>query len=807
MDQPNPTQLLTEENLGRLQDIQKSKPPTESLTSSDFLPIDKLDKEKQRVYKFLCQLKHLRAEGDRIREAEDVYIAGISDVRYRGNAVPEPDLEDPSFWEAKLQYLIQTHGPRIKITRAKLDVYHMMTILRDFGQDGRKILADYELYIAGKDDVRYRGNDDSKPDLEDPAYWAAQYEYLRSKHQPLWKARYPPPPPKVYKPPNTAQREKLAELQAAAMKVDPMPLLWVWSKRKREIRAWSNAQIAGNPSRVESPTFHDPSGQSIGGDVDDSIGCRLVEFPHARWICAYRGVYERMAALWHVGGEGREIVRNDELRIVDKYDVRYRRSRGPKPDLKDPSYWEAKWEYFTDKCISLARDPRTVLEHSSQVLAQLTTTPEDLPVPCPSSGVLSPTPSRGESLQLNEELFRAEEVAAAKETLYDILSCSFFQNEGRNILEDDDIYIAGTNDIRYKHSVGPEPDLQDPQYWSDKIDYFYDHFLASLTEEERNYVKQLEHDHTRRLELGSERGIGRQLVSPKTPLRRSPPAARDATPLLDLEVQPQAPTAIPLEYQSTPAYNSMDKENCAPYPNGAIIQATQMPRTPKRKRGSNSDGTDQSSRPSKRRKSGTGQAGSIRSTATGSSPAEALSTKTPTPEAIMRQLRTSNPRLGRGAARTSVAPILLEVEDRPILVNELETRLVIAEELANRTMAIEEFGDRPTLVEEPEDRAMPAPPQGRKRQRKTYEKERASRRLAGQLPEFGLLPEQGEEPQPYKAPTRRAATTNKTCLRPRSERISKKPAPTKSTKSRATHKPTNGEAGPRTRSRTKSKRN
>lgn len=67
-----------------------------------------------------------------------------------------------------------------------------------------------------------------------------------------------------------------------------------------------------------------------------------------------------MTALWKLGGEGREIVKNDELRIVGPHDVRYRRSRGPKPDLKDPSYWEAKWEYFTDKLVSLLRARRTL---------------------------------------------------------------------------------------------------------------------------------------------------------------------------------------------------------------------------------------------------------------------------------------------------------------------------------------------------------------------------------------------------------------------------------------------------------------
>lgn len=68
-----------------------------------------------------------------------------------------------------------------------------------------------------------------------------------------------------------------------------------------------------------------------------------------------------MTALWKIVPEGREIVQNDELQAVGPYDVRYRRNRGPKPDLQDPSYWEARWEYFTDKLVFLLRARRTFL--------------------------------------------------------------------------------------------------------------------------------------------------------------------------------------------------------------------------------------------------------------------------------------------------------------------------------------------------------------------------------------------------------------------------------------------------------------
>ncbi|KAI1755782.1 hypothetical protein F4782DRAFT_550895 [Xylaria castorea] len=459
-----------------------------------------------------------------------------------------------------------------------------------------------------------------------------------------------------------------------------------------------------------------------------------------------------MAALWHLGGEGREIVINDELRIVDEYDVRYRRSRGPKPNLEDPRYWEAKWEYFTDKYISFIG----VTQYRAQVISQITLGLGNLPAPIPSSYVLSPIPSRVETLRPSSESVRAEEVKAAKETLYDILSFEFFQKEGRKFFEDDDVYIAGKYDVRYKHTVGPEPNLQDPQYWSDKIGYFYDYYLTSLTEEEQSNMRQP------RVPPSESTWDAAQ-----SPPGRPVSATRDATPLFDLEYQPQAPTAIPLECQPASVHDPMDKENCAPCPEVAITQATTLSRASKRKRGSHSDDTDQTedqlSHPAKRSKSGTGQVKETRVVATGSSPAATPSSKTPNPDAIVRQLRATDPTLDLGAAQTSVAPV---------------------------------------VVEDLEDRATRTRPQRRKRQRKTYEKERTSRRLAGQSPEFGLLPKRGDEPQPYEASSRRAATIDKTNSSGlRSGRVSKKPAAAKSTKSRATPKPLEGVASRQTRSK------
>lgn len=67
---------------------------------------------------------------------------------------------------------------------------------------------------------------------------------------------------------------------------------------------------------------------------------------------------------------------------------------------------------------------------------------------------------------------------------------------------------------------------------------------------------------------------------------------------------------------------------------------------------------------------------------------------------------------------------------------------------------------RPDILEKSGGNAQAAP-QRRKRQRKTYQRERISRRLAGQLPEFGMLLGRGEAPPLYEAALRQPQNTRK----------------------------------------------
>ncbi|KAI1080580.1 hypothetical protein F5B20DRAFT_589304 [Whalleya microplaca] len=103
---------------------------------------------------------------------------------------------------------------------------------------------------------------------------------------------------------------------------------------------------------------------------------------------------------------------------------------------------------------------------------------------------------------------------------------------------------------------------------------------------------------------------------------------------------------------------------------------------------------------------------------------------------------------------------------------------------------------RPEALPSNRDNAQPVP-QGRPRQHKTYEKQRASRRLAGQLPEYGMLPERGEAPPLYKSSLRQMSNARKAnTLGPRSSGPPKKPTETKGVKDSTKRKGAGRPKGP-----------
>lgn len=233
MEESFSVQPLTEENLRKLRG--KGSSSTASYTYSDDLPTDRLERAKRRIYDFLWGLQAIGAAGDRIREVEDVYMAGRLGVRYRGNTVPAPDLQDPSYWEAKWQHLEDKWGALIRLEEAKNIVYSRVMALWRFGPEGRKVLAEDEFYVAGKHDVRYRGNG-PEPDFQDPAYWAAKAKYLDSRYQALYLARYPPAPPCSLGHTDTSEHN-------ATVRADEY--IRGWGERKRGMEAWADTQPRG----------------------------------------------------------------------------------------------------------------------------------------------------------------------------------------------------------------------------------------------------------------------------------------------------------------------------------------------------------------------------------------------------------------------------------------------------------------------------------------------------------------------------------------------------------------------------------
>lgn len=101
-----------------------------------------------------------------------------------------------------------------------------------------------------------------------------------------------------------------------------------------------------------------------------------------------------------------------------------------------------------------------------------------------------------------------------------------------------------------------------------------------------------------------------------------------------------------------------------------------------------------------------------------------------------------------------------------------------------------------------ENSSTTAPPQSRRKRQKEYEKTRSSRRIAGQLPEFGLLPNRGDAPLPYEGLTQVAPQPSKTSGPDlRSRRRPDRPMTTKSAKPRGISKPVQEKASCSKRSR------
>jgi hypothetical protein len=235
---------LTEQNLNILQGkwpiYLRILAPTTS-NSLDSLPPDKLARAKRRVRDFLWLLDGIGSKGAQICDVEDVYIGDSQGPHYRGTAYPKPDIQDPSFWEAKRQYFEEKYRPLLRFELARQGACSALRAIRALGSKGHKFLATYELYLDGDDDVRYRGRGASDPDFQDISYWETQWQFLEDKYETLLLTYNPldPQSNSTFARTTTNQKEEEEQLRHAEEYVRG------WPKRKKGIEMWACAQPTG----------------------------------------------------------------------------------------------------------------------------------------------------------------------------------------------------------------------------------------------------------------------------------------------------------------------------------------------------------------------------------------------------------------------------------------------------------------------------------------------------------------------------------------------------------------------------------
>lgn len=196
------------------------------------LSSDRITRAKGGISRLLFGLQILGPNGRRIILSEDVYSNTNSEICYRGTAVPEPDLGDPNFWETKWQDLKDKYKYTIDLASAKIGVHGKLRCLGD-SSEGRRILANYELYITGSsyNEIGFRGNH-PVPDLEDVMYWKAQEKYLQEKY---WE---------IQSSPGSYLRSRVSmdteENERYAMWKRANKYESGWVKRKEGIEAWAD---------------------------------------------------------------------------------------------------------------------------------------------------------------------------------------------------------------------------------------------------------------------------------------------------------------------------------------------------------------------------------------------------------------------------------------------------------------------------------------------------------------------------------------------------------------------------------------
>lgn len=203
-------------------------------------PRHQVEQAKRGVREFLQSLECIGPAGQRILESERLYLDKGNQVRLRDANSPLPGSDDIAFWNAfwkgNLQRLEEQHGRTRALERVKGSVFAKMSAL---AVEGAHILEHDELYIAGPNHVRLRGNG-VEADLDNVEYWERKYTHFEEQ---LFNIRQ-----KTRGQPVAAA----AAIHGEESSCEPQCLSRCASPRGQDyarIAAWTAAQPSGTPRR------------------------------------------------------------------------------------------------------------------------------------------------------------------------------------------------------------------------------------------------------------------------------------------------------------------------------------------------------------------------------------------------------------------------------------------------------------------------------------------------------------------------------------------------------------------------------
>lgn len=85
-------------------------------------------------------------------------------------------------------------SPAVRLEKAKETVEVNMRGLYRLGTEGRRVLREDELYVAGRKDVRFRDSEKHKENKDNLDYWEAKSRYLEEKYNILYDEKHPAEP-------------------------------------------------------------------------------------------------------------------------------------------------------------------------------------------------------------------------------------------------------------------------------------------------------------------------------------------------------------------------------------------------------------------------------------------------------------------------------------------------------------------------------------------------------------------------------------------------------------------------------------